>query len=49
MEKLNYPELVPKILTESFLGEDISPDTENETALPFFPPQKLKSFLHDSN
>lgn len=30
MEKLNYPELVQKILTESFLGEDISPDTEVE-------------------
>ncbi|NES07906.1 MAG: XisI protein [Okeania sp. SIO2F4] len=30
MEKLNYPELVQKILTESFLGEDISPDTAVE-------------------
>ena len=30
MEKLNYPELVQKILTESFLGEDISPDIEVE-------------------
>ncbi|MEB3343242.1 XisI protein [Okeania sp.] len=30
MEKLNYSELVQKILTESFLGEDISPDTEVE-------------------
>lgn len=30
MEKLDYPKLVQKILTESFLGEDISPDTEVE-------------------
>ena len=30
MEKLNYSELIQKILTENFLGEDICPNTEVE-------------------